>query len=134
MALTEASAAIPSIDREQRRRRIRRWVGVAILATLIAAGICSLLFGDDLDARESALLSAWSSSWIAAVVWLLTDLRGWYCKLFFGLSVLTSFASATQGQGLWYAECFHHSETTDYGSTSWSYCVPHLGTDPAFRQ
>src|SRR5262249_29156165 len=134
MVLTGSSATVPSIDREQRRRRrIRRWAGGAILVALAVVWISAQLLGDRLDARESVLLAAWNASWIAAAIWLLTDLRAWYAKLFFVLSVLGSIANASQGLGFWHGECVHHSETTAHSSTSWSYCIPHLGPNPEFR-
>ena len=108
-------------------------MGVAILATLFVLGLLAVFFADGLDAREHVLLDAWNATWIAPVVWLLTDLRRWFSKVLFGLGVLSSVGSLTQGLGLWYPECFQHSEQSGQSTSSFSYCIPHLGSSREFR-
>jgi hypothetical protein len=126
MTLAQTTETAPLADEDRRRRRIRRWVGAAIVLLLMFTGVRI----GQVDARAEILLSAWGGAWMAAAVWLLTDLRRWIWKILFGLCIASSIGAAAQGVGYWHTECV---EKDTGGASHFSYCIPRLGPSPDFR-
>ena len=133
--MTATAQAEPSFTAGEgrRRRRLRRWTGGLALFLLAVLSVVAQLFAD-LDPREESLFHAWHALVVAWAIWLVTDLAGWFSKLFFALCLLGSLQLVGEGLGLWHSVCVENYKPTSTGGKSgYNYCLPHWGISPDYH-